>query len=410
MQILVAEIHPNPLQPRSKKPVVTDLVTSMAKVGLVQPIVVAKNGKGYNIIAGHRRFAAAQALDWKTIECDVVDLSNPKLDIGRIMAENEVRENLSGAEKLAGYQTMIDLGYTDEEMVEVSGAEPDEIAAVRKVAEAPKKVITSMPKQATLEEMAALAEFSKGDEHKTLLGVVGTDNFAHTAERLRQERQRRAKVEAAHKLLKDNDVRLISREDTYYGKALRLSDGRLKLDIQKHTECPGHCAFVEYYGEIIYCCDHLDEHGIQTHGRGAKKTDEEKALDKRKREMRALWRASTSIRQQFAVAKVNLKKPDTKLVKWALDYATTIGIPGFDGYNVGAKGYTESKDGLIRFLAICVWQVEKAIDDWVKYQGAVGQPARFQQEYLAMLVELKYPASDHELAVVAGKEYVPPAN
>jgi ParB/RepB/Spo0J family partition protein len=411
MQILVKDIRPNPLQPRSK-PCVSELVTSMAKVGLIQPIVVTKNGKGYIVVAGHRRLAAAKALDWETVECNVIDAADPKLDIGRIMAENMVRTDLTGHEQAAGFQTMIDLGYTDEEIQAASNASTDEVKAARAIATGKKKVVAKMPETASLLEMAGLLEFEGTEVYDDLLGAVGTDNFEHQLELKRQNRARLAKVEASRIELTDAGVRIIPVSTTWDGSALRLDNWqleKLKLTPKKHAECPGHCAFITHEGDIVYSCDQPELHGVKRSGTTGPKTEEQKAADKLKREMRALWRASTTIRTTFAATKVNSKKPDTKLVRWALDYATAVGIPGFDGHNVRAKDYTDSTDGLIRFLAICVWQMEKAIDDWVKYQGAVGGGVRFQQEYLAMLVELKYKASDHELAIINGEVFEPSA-
>jgi ParB family chromosome partitioning protein len=122
MQVAVETIKPNPLQPRTKNPVVTDLVDSMAKVGLVQPIIVAKQGDGYMLIAGHRRLAAAKRLKWAEIEADIVNLADPKFDIARIMAENEVRTDLTGKERVLGFQTMIEHGWSDKDMSAVTAA------------------------------------------------------------------------------------------------------------------------------------------------------------------------------------------------------------------------------------------------------------------------------------------------
>lgn len=62
MQIELKKIHSNPLQPRGAKVDVTDLVESLPVVGLIQPIVVAKNSDGYVVITGHRRLASDHEL------------------------------------------------------------------------------------------------------------------------------------------------------------------------------------------------------------------------------------------------------------------------------------------------------------------------------------------------------------
>ncbi len=59
----IEELYPNPFQPRKNfdDEAQKQLVTSLKKSGLIQPIVVRKTEKGYEIIAGERRWRAAQA-------------------------------------------------------------------------------------------------------------------------------------------------------------------------------------------------------------------------------------------------------------------------------------------------------------------------------------------------------------
>ncbi len=88
-------IYPNPLQPRIiGRDDTTDLVPSMQRLGLIEPILVRKDKGKYVIVAGERRFRAAQKLGWKEIPAIVTD-ANEDICYEMALAENEKRKNLN---------------------------------------------------------------------------------------------------------------------------------------------------------------------------------------------------------------------------------------------------------------------------------------------------------------------------
>jgi ParB/RepB/Spo0J family partition protein len=396
------KVRPNPLQPRGVTDV-SDLVISMEKVGLVQPIVISKGGV---LIAGHRRLAAAAKLGWEKIECDVIDLADPKLDIARIMAENEVRQALTGKERAVGFQTMIDLKWTDEDIRSATGATETEIVAARTVATAKKKLVDKMPETISLEEMAGLIEFeSYSDAYADLTKNVGSSQFVHRLSYQRQDLVRKNKVNTATDELNAAGILIIKRDRQWAAGIIRLDDYRLKIAPKDHEKCPGHCAYVEHDGNVTFFCNQPKEHGVVA-GTGGAKSEEAKKLDKLKRQMRALWRASAPIRQEFVLGQLKGKTISIELLNWAYAWTCMHGALPFGGRNTNSKAYTTSKDARIQFMAICVAAVEKALDDWVVCSGAIGDPGLFTVAYLKMLAKIGYPVSNHEKATIDGKEYV----
>jgi len=72
---------------------VHELMGSMKHSGLINPITVSKNGKGYHLVAGHRRYSAAQKLGWKTIPAVIrKDLDSEEFLITNF-AENSARKD-----------------------------------------------------------------------------------------------------------------------------------------------------------------------------------------------------------------------------------------------------------------------------------------------------------------------------
>lgn len=94
--IELSQLKPWPKNPRQGNPDVTDLVASIKAEGLLQPLIVAKNGDGYYVIAGNRRFKALQVAEWhnedRGVPCHVLP---DGLDDDRLLevalAENVIR-------------------------------------------------------------------------------------------------------------------------------------------------------------------------------------------------------------------------------------------------------------------------------------------------------------------------------
>jgi len=71
-----------------------ELVESVSALGVIEPLVVAPAGDGYEIVAGHRRFLAAKRAGLKTVPCVIIDSDANKADVIKLH-ENLFREDLS---------------------------------------------------------------------------------------------------------------------------------------------------------------------------------------------------------------------------------------------------------------------------------------------------------------------------
>lgn len=98
----LASIEPPSLQLRdSLDPQrLQDLADSMRRVGLLQPIRVRRNADRYQIVAGHRRYLAAQQLGWTAIPALIVDVDDTRA-IAESLHENLWREPLTPLEEAA---------------------------------------------------------------------------------------------------------------------------------------------------------------------------------------------------------------------------------------------------------------------------------------------------------------------
>lgn len=124
-------IEPNPEQPRSRfaEENLNELAASIRANGIVQPIVVRKLGNRYQIVAGERRWRAAQLAELRRVPVVVKDVSDDKmLEIALI--ENIQRHELNPIEEAKAYRKLIEnIGLTQEEVSTRVGKERSLIAS-----------------------------------------------------------------------------------------------------------------------------------------------------------------------------------------------------------------------------------------------------------------------------------------
>ena len=106
--VIITNIEPNRTQPRRSfdDDKIDELAESIKEHGIIQPIIVVKNGEMYRIVAGERRWRAAKKLGIK--EVPVVIRNYSEFEIAQIaLIENLQRENLNPIEEAIGYQTLM---------------------------------------------------------------------------------------------------------------------------------------------------------------------------------------------------------------------------------------------------------------------------------------------------------------
>ncbi|MNV37336.1 putative chromosome-partitioning protein ParB [compost metagenome] len=118
VEIPLAQLRANPYQPRKefKEESIQELAESIRQHGVIQPIIVRSVLKGYEIIAGERRFRASQYCGKATIPAVVRSFSDQQvMEIALI--ENLQRENLNAMEVAVAYQGLMDqFSLTQEEL------------------------------------------------------------------------------------------------------------------------------------------------------------------------------------------------------------------------------------------------------------------------------------------------------
>ena len=144
-RIPISKLRANPLQPRRlfNKESINELAASIKSKGLVQPILVRpseKNPGDYEIIAGERRWRAAQIAQLHEMPAVIKNLNDVEsLEIAII--ENVQRSDLTVIEEATGYKKLIEsYGHTQEELSEIVGKSRSHVANIMRLLTLPQSI------------------------------------------------------------------------------------------------------------------------------------------------------------------------------------------------------------------------------------------------------------------------------
>ncbi|EKE44667.1 chromosome partitioning protein parB [Oceaniovalibus guishaninsula JLT2003] len=144
-RIPIDRIDPNPDQPRRSfgEPALEDLADSIRSKGIIQPLILRKSPDDparYQIVAGERRWRAAQMAQLHDVPAIVRDLNDTEvLEVAII--ENIQRSDLNAVDEAAGYQALMTrFGHTQEQLGEALGKSRSHIANLLRLLSLPEDV------------------------------------------------------------------------------------------------------------------------------------------------------------------------------------------------------------------------------------------------------------------------------
>ncbi len=130
--VAVKDLVPHPKNPRTapSKAHAAELLRSIQAKGIRVPLIVCRHPTlkdRFEVLAGHRRLAAAKAAKLKTVPI-IVEVLDDKEALEFMVAENVEREDLHPLEKAAGYQALLDTGWDLDSIASRFGKTPALIA------------------------------------------------------------------------------------------------------------------------------------------------------------------------------------------------------------------------------------------------------------------------------------------
>lgn len=246
IQILsIDKIYPNPNQPRKNfdEGSMEELANSIKAYGIIQPIIVTEDAKGYMIIAGERRWRAAKTIELKEVPC-IVKHYNEKQLLEVSLIENLQRQDLNVIEEAKAYEYLINqYKITQEQLSEALGKSRSYLANILRLLRLDKRVIDFI-----------IEGKISGGHGRTILSIESNDNQYELAQKIISEGLSVRQVEELVKELnntrkidnkidknKTKDVFLVEIEEnlkSLFGTKVNIIKGAKKGKIE-----------IEYYNE-----------------------------------------------------------------------------------------------------------------------------------------------------------------
>ncbi len=141
-ELEVSRLSPNPFQPRRQVdgPEFEELVSSVRRHGVLQPVIVRPSAGGYQIVAGERRWRAAGEAGLARIPAVVKEITDREM-LELALIENLRREDLNPIERATAYHRLVEeFHLTQEQVSEVVGGSRPAVANTLRLLELPGEV------------------------------------------------------------------------------------------------------------------------------------------------------------------------------------------------------------------------------------------------------------------------------
>lgn len=216
--IPIERLHPHPDNPRKDLGDLTELADSIKANGIFQNLTVVPFDGDYRIIIGHRRCAASKLAGLTEAPCVITEMT-PKEQLSTMLLENMQRNDLTVYEQAQGFQLMMDLGSTVEEIAEKSGFSKTTVKRRLKMAELDQTVLKEVStRQLSLLDFDKLAQIEDIGARNKCLEKIGTADFNRNVEGQLRKQAIKKKLPAIKKILKEAKAKAIKANDRWSSK------------------------------------------------------------------------------------------------------------------------------------------------------------------------------------------------
>ncbi len=193
VNVEIENLRPNPYQPRSvfDEDALNDLSASIKEHGIFQPLIIKKAIKGYEIVAGERRFRAAKIAGLTEVPAVVRDFSDQQM-MEIALLENLQRENLNGIEEARAYQNLISkLNITQAELAKRVGKSRAHITNTLGILKLPEDIQKLVyDNKISTAHARTLSKYDNYDEIRKIADqIVGENLSVREIEKIRSEKK-----------------------------------------------------------------------------------------------------------------------------------------------------------------------------------------------------------------------------
>ena len=361
VMIQVEQLHHHPENPRLDLGDLTELAESIRANGVMQNLTVvpghrmskeefvkearaegadkvsaegmyrpadAWTSEGYTVVIGNRRMEAAKIAGLAEVPCVISDMDH-RTQISTMLMENMQRTDLTVYEQAQGFQMMMDLGFTPEEISGKTGFSETTVRRRLKMAELDKDMFEkACGKQITMDELDKLGKIKSVKQRNALLKKYGDSNYNWEVSRALQTQKAHEMKPLAMKQIRDAKLEKMPEEQRYsgkyrqlYQKTVRLWDWDGKSDIIPKSE-----------QKLLYAADETTIEFWELEKKKKSEAKEEKTAEEKEEEKkRALaWKTvdrsaevAAELRKEYAGEIGVGPKNAMRMMQWALVAAFT---------------------------------------------------------------------------------------
>lgn len=218
----VRELIPHPDNPRKDIGDIAELTESVRKNGILQNLSVTpvdsdgnptdiNNVDKYMVIIGHRRLEAAKAADLDMVPCRILEHISREEQILMMLEENIQRKDLSIYDQAQGFQMMLDLGQTVEDIEKKSGFSKTTIYHRLNIAKLDKDTLMEKQEddsfQLNMNDLYELEKVKDAEKRNDILKRSKNSNeIKYLAQQTAKEEKKQKNIEKISKILEDNGV------------------------------------------------------------------------------------------------------------------------------------------------------------------------------------------------------------
>ncbi len=239
-ELPLSELRVNPYQPRKtfNEESLNELAESIKEHGVFQPIIVKKSIKGYEIVAGERRFRASKLAGKETIPAIVRNFTDEEM-MEIAVLENLQRENLNAVDEANAYKTLMEnLHLTQDQVSKRVNKSRSHITNLLGILSLPEDVLTLVKEnKLTMGHARCLSKLSDIEKINELTKKVLEENLSvRELEALAsgEEIERKNKIV---KKPKSNEYTSLEKELTeYYGTKVKIANKKLIISFENNQD------------------------------------------------------------------------------------------------------------------------------------------------------------------------------
>lgn len=263
-------IDPNPDQPRTafSEERLEELTQSIRENGLVQPILLRRKGDGrFQLVAGERRWRAAQRVGMQRVSAIIRDVEDEKL-LEIALIENIQRQELNPIEEAAAYQRLMEvLGLTQDEVAKRVGKDRSSVANYIRLLKLP-DIVQSMlvDERLSMGHARALLGLEEEEEQAKLAQeVIERKLSVRETERAVQQKTHRSKdVDGSTQVRIDANIRAAELKlKRFLGTQVKIlmgaKGGKISIEFGSATELD------RIYSILMRKADPMESLGNDTH-------------------------------------------------------------------------------------------------------------------------------------------------